>query len=80
MQVAIDPKRFVGLNAVADAVEHLHSGRSIGKVCTFSTNSMDILGTSLQTLLLCFFFRCIINFEYEQNLIPGGGLHRSNFH
>ncbi|XP_030466658.2 uncharacterized protein LOC115685707 [Syzygium oleosum] len=32
LKVAIDPKRFVGLNAVADAVEHLHSGRSIGKV------------------------------------------------
>lgn len=32
LKVAIDPKRFVGLNAVADAVEHLHSGKSIGKV------------------------------------------------
>ncbi|XP_030524997.1 prostaglandin reductase-3 [Rhodamnia argentea] len=32
LKVAIDPKRFVGLNTVADAVEYLHSGRSIGKV------------------------------------------------
>ncbi|KAL3730543.1 hypothetical protein ACJRO7_027543 [Eucalyptus globulus] len=32
LKVAIDPRRFVGLNAVADAVEHLHSGKSIGKV------------------------------------------------
>lgn len=28
----MDPKRFVGLAAAADAVEHLQSGRSLGKV------------------------------------------------
>lgn len=28
----MDPRRFVGLEAVADAVEHLQSGRSVGKV------------------------------------------------
>ncbi|XP_010536331.1 PREDICTED: zinc-binding alcohol dehydrogenase domain-containing protein 2 [Tarenaya hassleriana] len=32
LKVAIDPKRFMGLDAVADAVEHLHSGKSTGKV------------------------------------------------
>lgn len=28
----MDPRRFVGLEAVPDAVEHLQSGRSLGKV------------------------------------------------
>ena len=28
----MDPHRFVGLEAVADAVEWLQSGRSVGKV------------------------------------------------
>ncbi|KAK7400812.1 hypothetical protein VNO78_12119 [Psophocarpus tetragonolobus] len=32
LKVAIDPKRFIGLNSVADAVEYLHSGKSVGKV------------------------------------------------
>ncbi|MEL6703840.1 MAG: zinc-binding dehydrogenase [Bacteroidota bacterium] len=32
LQVAIDPVRFDGLDAVPDAVEHLHSGQSQGKV------------------------------------------------
>ncbi len=32
LQVALDPARFVGLERAADAVEHLHSGRSLGKV------------------------------------------------
>ncbi len=32
LQVALDPRRFVGLGSVAEAVEHLHSGRSSGKV------------------------------------------------
>ncbi|KAK0582628.1 hypothetical protein LWI29_027825 [Acer saccharum] len=32
LKVSIDPKRFNGLNSVADAVEHLHSGKSVGKV------------------------------------------------
>lgn len=32
LKVALDPKRFVGLPAVADAVEYLHSGKSLGKV------------------------------------------------
>ncbi|KAK4805068.1 hypothetical protein SAY86_004885 [Trapa natans] len=32
LKVALDPRKFVGLNAVADAVEYLHSGRSVGKV------------------------------------------------
>ncbi|KAL9327451.1 hypothetical protein ACSQ67_008096 [Phaseolus vulgaris] len=31
-KVAIDPKRFIGLHSVADAVEYLHSGKSVGKV------------------------------------------------
>lgn len=35
LQIAIDPTRFVGLESVADAVEHLHSGKSLGKVCKF---------------------------------------------
>lgn len=32
LKVAVDPKRFLGLHAVADAVEYLHSGKSAGKV------------------------------------------------
>ncbi|KAL0908656.1 hypothetical protein M5K25_023161 [Dendrobium thyrsiflorum] len=32
LKVAVDPKKFLGLAAVADAVEHLHSGQSLGKV------------------------------------------------
>ncbi|KAK4849329.1 hypothetical protein QYF36_023592 [Acer negundo] len=32
LKVSLDPKRFNGLNSVADAVEHLHSGKSVGKV------------------------------------------------
>ncbi|KAJ8766623.1 hypothetical protein K2173_001143 [Erythroxylum novogranatense] len=32
LKVSIDPKRFVGVGAVADAVEYLHSGKSVGKV------------------------------------------------
>ncbi|KAF5727247.1 zinc-binding alcohol dehydrogenase domain-containing protein 2 [Tripterygium wilfordii] len=32
LKVAIDPKKFVGLQAVPDAVEYLHSGKSAGKV------------------------------------------------
>ena len=32
LSVAVDPTRFDGLEAVVDAVEHLHSGQSRGKV------------------------------------------------
>ncbi|XP_021731736.1 prostaglandin reductase-3-like [Chenopodium quinoa] len=32
LEVNMDPRRFVGLQSVADAVEYLHSGKSIGKV------------------------------------------------
>eukprot|EP00262_Sarcandra_glabra_P003563 TRINITY_DN14304_c0_g1_i1.p1 TRINITY_DN14304_c0_g1~~TRINITY_DN14304_c0_g1_i1.p1 ORF type:complete len:495 (+),score=90.93 TRINITY_DN14304_c0_g1_i1:140-1624(+) len=32
LKVAVDPKKFLGLNSVADAVEYLHSGKSVGKV------------------------------------------------
>ncbi|MBA0730086.1 hypothetical protein Golax_000015 [Gossypium laxum] len=32
LKVVIDPKRFSGLHSVSDAVEHLHSGKSTGKV------------------------------------------------
>ncbi len=32
LTVAVDPTEFRGLDAVADAVEHLHSGQSLGKV------------------------------------------------
>ncbi|XP_012066889.1 prostaglandin reductase-3 [Jatropha curcas] len=32
LKVSIDPKRFNGVQAVADAVEYLHSGKSVGKV------------------------------------------------
>lgn len=32
LQVAIDPAEFVGLEQAADAVEYLHSGKSMGKV------------------------------------------------
>ncbi|KAJ4716331.1 Zinc-binding alcohol dehydrogenase domain-containing protein 2 [Melia azedarach] len=32
LKVLIDPKKFLGVDAVADAVEYLHSGKSVGKV------------------------------------------------
>ncbi|WOK93988.1 zinc-binding alcohol dehydrogenase domain-containing protein 2 isoform X2 [Canna indica] len=32
LKVTVDPKRFVGLSSVADAVEYLHSGKSLGKI------------------------------------------------
>ncbi|PWZ12365.1 Prostaglandin reductase-3 [Zea mays] len=32
LKVFVDPKKFVGVASVADAVEYLHSGRSVGKV------------------------------------------------
>lgn len=32
LKVAVDPKKFIGLSSVADAVEYLHSGASLGKV------------------------------------------------
>ncbi|KAK8485190.1 hypothetical protein V6N13_128761 [Hibiscus sabdariffa] len=32
LKVVLDPKRFLGLDSVADAVEYLHSGKSTGKV------------------------------------------------
>ena len=32
LRVAVDGRGFVGVEAVADAVEHLHSGKSRGKV------------------------------------------------
>lgn len=32
LKVAVDPKKFLGLGSVADAVEYLHSGESLGKV------------------------------------------------
>jgi hypothetical protein len=34
-QVFLDPKKFLGVASVADAVEYLHSGRSVGKVRWF---------------------------------------------
>ncbi|KAL7591987.1 hypothetical protein Lser_V15G34516 [Lactuca serriola] len=32
LKVGIDPKSFVGVQSVVNAVEHIHSGKSIGKV------------------------------------------------
>uniref|UniRef100_A0A0C9S9S3 TSA: Wollemia nobilis Ref_Wollemi_Transcript_6723_2396 transcribed RNA sequence n=1 Tax=Wollemia nobilis TaxID=56998 RepID=A0A0C9S9S3_9CONI len=32
LKVALDPKQFLGVKSVADAVEYLHSGQSVGKV------------------------------------------------
>lgn len=32
LKVSLDPRPFVGLESAADAVEYLHSGRSVGKV------------------------------------------------
>jgi hypothetical protein len=31
-QVSLDPKKFLGVASVPDAVEYLHSGKSVGKV------------------------------------------------
>ncbi|GAB4853961.1 hypothetical protein Ancab_018169 [Ancistrocladus abbreviatus] len=44
LKVIIDPKNFVGLDSVADAVEYLHSGKSIGKVvvCIDPTFSQQV--------------------------------------
>lgn len=32
LKVSLDPRRFLGVRAVPDAVEYLHSGKSVGKV------------------------------------------------
>ncbi|KAL6656142.1 hypothetical protein ACP70R_006968 [Stipagrostis hirtigluma subsp. patula] len=32
LKVSLDPKKFLGVASVADAVEYIHSGRSVGKV------------------------------------------------
>lgn len=32
LQVSLDPKQFLGVHSVPDAVEYLHSGKSVGKV------------------------------------------------
>ena len=32
LQVAIDPRRFIGVESVPEAIEWLHSGKSVGKV------------------------------------------------
>ncbi|KAL7156794.1 hypothetical protein ABFS83_02G033100 [Erythranthe nasuta] len=32
LKVSLDPKQFLGVRSVADAVDHLHSGQSVGKV------------------------------------------------
>ncbi|WCJ17654.1 ARP protein (REF) [Euphorbia peplus] len=32
LKISIDPKRFVGVHSAVDAVEYLHSGKSVGKV------------------------------------------------
>ncbi|KAH7833264.1 hypothetical protein Vadar_004652 [Vaccinium darrowii] len=43
LKVALNPKRFLGLQSVADAVEYLHSGKSVGKVvvCVDPTFSLQ---------------------------------------
>jgi len=47
LKIAIDPTRFVGLESVADAVEHLHSGKSLGKVVVQVTATSQIQQRSL---------------------------------
>nr|ACJ83745.1 unknown [Medicago truncatula] len=47
LKVAVDPKKFIGLHSVADAVEYLHSGKSAGKVVvcvdpTFSNHAAKL--------------------------------------
>ncbi|GMP38259.1 hypothetical protein CsSME_00009579 [Camellia sinensis var. sinensis] len=44
LKVAVDPKKFLGLHSVANAVEYLHSGRSVGKVvvCIDPTFSQQV--------------------------------------
>jgi hypothetical protein len=46
----LDQKRFDGVHSVADAVEYLHSGKSVGKVCRMLT----LLCSS--SFYLCFSF------------------------
>ncbi|KAL0356820.1 UNVERIFIED_CONTAM: Prostaglandin reductase-3 [Sesamum calycinum] len=36
LKVAVDPKPFLGVRSVADAVDYLHSGKSVGKCENFS--------------------------------------------
>ncbi|KAI8532824.1 hypothetical protein RHMOL_Rhmol11G0244600 [Rhododendron molle] len=44
LKVALDPRKFLGLHSVADAVEYLHSGKSVGKVvvCIDPTFSQQV--------------------------------------
>ncbi|KAK6136876.1 hypothetical protein DH2020_029388 [Rehmannia glutinosa] len=40
LKVALDPKPFLGINSVADAVDYLHSGKSVGKFQGISLPSL----------------------------------------
>ncbi|KAJ9705012.1 hypothetical protein PVL29_003183 [Vitis rotundifolia] len=51
LKVAVDPKRFLGLHAVADAVEYLHSGKSAGKVWTTFPKQNKISSVYLLSVL-----------------------------
>jgi NADPH:quinone reductase-like Zn-dependent oxidoreductase/short-subunit dehydrogenase involved in D-alanine esterification of teichoic acids len=46
LHVELDPSRFVGLEAVFDAVEHLQSGKSMGKVYVTLDPSVETAGGS----------------------------------
>lgn len=48
----MDPKQFLGLDAVADAVEYLHSGKSVGKVCISSKKKMFFFLLRLKMIIV----------------------------
>ncbi|RLM85720.1 hypothetical protein C2845_PM04G18140 [Panicum miliaceum] len=43
LKVFLDPKKFLGVASMADAVEYLHSGRSVGKKYELHCHQKDIL-------------------------------------
>jgi len=32
IKVQVDPKRFVGIDSIYDAIDHMYSGKNLGKV------------------------------------------------
>lgn len=58
-KVAIDPKRFLGVHSVADAVEYLYSGKSTGKVQTKNAIIVFFLHDFVTSVFFWFeFFDC----------------------
>lgn len=79
----MDPKKFIGLDSVADAVEYLHSGSSLGKVSFQAQFEKKKKKFCLVISLVIKFFSFVIFIEISQRWHPnikiaGGGMYRSD--